>query len=284
MHTSPSLKQRTVEQIGIGSESAAIRAGDPNNYDEVIRLQELLNSEGYLRYFSPPNDLSTGAQMNFSYIDAMSMLNQDPNTRLKKLLEKSSRSSARFIISRSALHYDNSHGELQGLVCVGLDNNYKSLHDELEVIRVEKGLPLLQFSPYPRLEIACMKHPDAMGKQIGSGVRQVLYQVYQAASHVIEVQKLNDGTYRVDRFAHLEDKSPSSSDTRQELEKGLREGITVGTPVVVIAYIEPDNIGSVRVALSAGFVLINSQRSHHVYQLDWNLWQEKLRTGRFELR
>lgn len=280
MVPSAGLMERTIHQIRIGTENAAVRAGDPNNYQEVCRLQGLLNSDEYLRHFPPPKEIPTRASMGFEHIDAMPMLNQDPTVRFNELLRGRAVSPARFIVSRSVRYADNSHGLLLGMVSIGIDRNFGEIHYDLDSDRIEKELQLVESSPYPRLEIAYAKHPDAESRQIGSAVRQVLYKVYEATTNVTEVIRLSDGTYQVNRFDHLGAALPSSTVIKQSLGAGESEGIIVITPVVVIAYIDPTNIASRRVAESAGFVHLYEM----IYQLDWNLWQEKLRRGGFELR
>src|SRR5690606_21796492 len=101
------------------------------------RLQGLLNSDGYQNYFSPPKDIPTGASMRFEYLDAMSMLNQDPTMRLDELLRGRAVSPARFIVSRSVRYADNSHGLLFGMVSIGLDRNFGEIHYDLDLDRIE---------------------------------------------------------------------------------------------------------------------------------------------------
>ncbi len=247
LETAPTYPIET-PQFNIAGENSAIRAANPEDPEDVKRVLDIISSKDYQRYFLGL-DLND-SPISFTKTDALNRMDGDPFNLVDKLLSTPSKTTARFIVSRAVKHHDTEVGEVQGDVSVFKDESYDRINSNLDLERSQAHLATLSNSPYPRLQISWAKHPDAQEKQMASGVRQTLYFLYEKAT----------------KFRQVGDHGEFGA------------FVTSQTPLVVLAYIEPENVDSIRVAESCGFVyLYKDPAGHDIWQVDWNRFLTKLK-------
>ncbi len=231
-------------QFNIAGENSAIRAANPNDPEDVQRVLETSSSREYRRRFTVSGDMPT-----INSIKDQIVKYGDPFNTLNHVLHgidfTAEKAAAVFHVSRAVKHHDREVGELQGRVSIYRDVNDDDLHNSLDKERLEKSLPTVANRKCPRLQISWVRHPNANQGQMASGVRQALYQVYADMADFKDIE--DDGH--------------------------------VNVPAVIVAYIEPNNKESARVAESCGFVKIfdDKRYAHDIWQVDWNRFLTKLK-------
>lgn len=257
-----------IEQYNISGQNSAIRKPKRNNEDDVNCILEILNSEGNKKFRSTDKkevyeEGDENVEVYFS----------DPFANLNIVLEGATRVYAPFVVSRSTKHSDENTARVQGIVGVSKDTaSYYHQTGFLDKERESHNLVKVAQTPYNIVQLDWVKHPDAKQNQIAAGVRQVLYEIYRKTAEVKEVSVDKDRIKTIATYENLDDLDPAdkTTETLKEGEEQPGETIVeVKHRAVVMAYIDPENTESIRVANASGFVNIGKLYGAEVYQVDW---------------
>ncbi len=277
------IHEITIEQTNVAGQKSSLREA---NAGDMERFWELVESPDFKKYFG--DDEKTTKTIREGTI-ATTL----ENLLMPKEQEGDSKKFLYIISGSSALVGKGEFGNLQGMVgllhCERIDAS-KPIKRYIAQQEKDMGLASVKDTKYPVLEITYARYPNSEGGQVASGVRQALWELYLRTTEVMEttVTEENGKRYMVQKhFNKITDTEPDSTEGVSLEENELPDtGVKMEflTPLVVLAYIDPENHDSMRTAEAAGLVRITEDEfvdviGDHIYQVDWNVLVEKIQAS-----
>ncbi|MBP7927540.1 hypothetical protein KAZ57_00110 [Patescibacteria group bacterium] len=281
------IHEITIEQTNVAGQKSSLREA---NAADMERLLELGNSPEFQKY------MGKGTRTLDRILEETVEAAEKPT--LKNLLttgqQEDTPKKLLYIISGSKnLSTKEELGNMQGMVgllkCERVDAS-KPIKRYIAQQEKDMGLASVKDTKYPVLEITYARYPNSEGGQVASGVRQALWELYLKTTEVMEttVTEENGKRYMVKKhFNKITDTEPDSTEGVSLEENELPDtGVKMEflTPLVVLAYIDPENHDSMRTAEAAGLVRITEDEfvdviGDHIYQVDWNVLVEKIQAS-----